>query len=375
VSDGSGLFIEITPSGGKLWRLAYRYHGRQKTLALGGYPAVTLHQARAKAIDARRLIAAGTDPAAVRREEQARLSFGELAESWYVLRRPHWGDRHAQRVRAFLDGDLKPLAPRRAAEIRAQDILDCLRGIERRGALAQIQKAHGVVREVLAFAVAEGQATHNPAQDMSLTNLQRAPTRHHAALTDPAAVGGLLRAIRGHGTPVVRHALELLAHLFCRPGELRLSRWGEFDLDAGRWEIPTERMKMREPHAVPLSPQAVALLRELYTLRYADDGYVLPGLRRSRPISDATLCAALRTLGYGADVHQPHGFRATARTLLSERLHEPSDWIERQLAHSVPGALRGAYARAQYWEQRVAMMGRWSDYLDKCAAGLGTQPA
>jgi integrase len=368
ISDGAGLFIEARPTGRKLWRMAYRFGGKQKLLALGAYPETSLARARERALAARKLLADGIDPAAARKAEKAAETFGEVVEAWYQLRLPTWGKRHAKRVRTFLDTDLKPLADRKAREITTADLLACLRVIEKRGALHQISKAQGVCRDVLAYAVGIGAAENNPARDLPRDVLARATTTHHAALTDPQAVGALLRSIRGYQNRVVGIGLEVLAHLFCRPGELRLATWVEFDLDACLWLIPAGRMKMREAHAVPLSGQAVALLRELHQYTGAGD-YLLAGARRGRPISDATFCAALRAMGYGADVHQPHGFRASARTLLSERLHEPTDWIERQLAHSVPGALRGAYARGQFLQQRTGMMQRWSDYLDKLAAG------
>ena len=367
--DGGGLYVEIAPSGGRLWRLKYRFGGKEKRLALGAYPAVSLKDARAKAADARRLLAQGTDPAAERTRAKGGDTFAALAERWLAETA---GNRKAGTVtkhRFFVDHLLPHLGHLAPDAITAADVVRAVRAVYSRGELRETAaRAYSVMGRIYRFGVVHGLAARNPAADVAMRDvLPPKPVRNHAALTDPAAVGGLLRAIDGYqGTPVTRLAMRFAALTFVRPGELRNAEWTEFDGDT--WRIPAHKMKAGEPHIVPLSGQALDVLDALRPLTGAGR-YLFPcGRTRERPMSENAVNAALRRMGYGGDEMTGHGFRAMASTLLHEQGFPPMV-IERQLAHAERNAVAAAYNRADLLPERRRMMAAWGKYLDGLQAG------
>lgn len=377
--DGGGLYLEVSPAGGKLWRLKYRFGGKEKRLAIGIYPDTGLADARGKRDEARKLLAAGIDPGEQRKAEKAAggeraaNSFEIVAREW--LARQTWVEGYRVKVEAWMTGDVYPyIGARPVAELAAPEFLRVARRIEERGA---IESAHRVLQtcgQIMRYAIATGRTDRNPVAD--LKGALAAPAeRHHAAITDPAELGGLLRAIEGYtGDVVTRAALKLSALLFVRPGELRHAEWAEIDLDAAEWNIPAGKMKMRQPHLVPLCGQAVMILRELQPLTGRWQ-YVFPGGRSPRrPMSNNAINAALRRMGYGTDSMTAHGFRATARTILDEVLGYRPDYIEHQLAHAVKDPNGRAYNRTAHLAERRKMMQGWADYLDGLRAGGAVVP-
>lgn len=374
--DAGGLYLEVAPAGGKWWRLKYRVGGKEKRLSLGTYPDTSLADARAKRDDARKLLAAGIDPAEHRKatkaagEERAANSFEVVAREWLAKR--DWVTAYSVKVTAWLENDVFPwIGKRPVAELTAPDFLKVARRIEDRGA---IESAHRIMQncgQVMRYAIATGRADRNPVADLKGA-LPPAPERHHAAITDTKAIGGLLRALEGYsGGFVTRCALRLAPLVFVRPGELRHAEWEEIDLDAAEWNIPGEKMKMGEPHLVPLSDQAVAILRELHPLT-GHGRYVFPGGRSpKRPMSDNAINAALRRMGFDKETMTGHGFRAMARTVLDETLHFRPDYIEHQLAHAVRDPNGRAYNRTAHLPERRKMMQAWADYLDNLKADTG----
>lgn len=382
-ADSGGMYLQVSPSGSKRWFLKYRIAGKEKQLALGSYPAVSLAEAR-RARDAAKLQKAnGIDPAQARKI--ARLtainpagdSFRVVALEWYGKKAPQWSEAHAIRARRQFERDLFPwLGDRRMCDITPMELLAALRKTEERGAIETADRALMLARQVWRYAVATGRAERDIAVDLkgALTPYRG---KHFAAITDPVKFGELLRAIRAYkGGPIVRAALQLAPMLFQRPGELRAAEWSEIDLDAGLWTIPAARMKRSkagkehgDPHLVPLPRQAVAILAGLHG--YTGHGrMVFPGERsHDRPMSENALRVALLALGYTPDMQTWHGFRATARTMLAERLEFDPLIIEAQLAHAVKDANGRAYNRTSYLKQRTEMMQCWADYLDKLAAG------
>lgn len=373
--DSGGLYLEVSPAGGKLWRLKYRYGGKEKRLALGAYPDTGLRDAREKRDAARKLLAAGVDPGEQRKAEKAAgaeraaNSFEVIAREWHRKQSATWVELHASRIMLRLENDIFPwMGARPVADITARELLTTVNRIVDRGA---VESAHRVLQncgQVFRYAIATGRATRNPAADLR-DALPPVKPRHHASLTDPSAVGALLRAIGGYsGSFVTRCALQLAPMLFVRPGELRQAEWSEIDLDAAEWNIPAEKMKMREPHLVPLSSQATTILRELHELT-GSGRYLFPSARsRQRPMSNNAVNAALRRMGYDKDAMTGHGFRAMARTILDEILHVRPDYIEHQLAHAVRDPNGRAYNRTAHLPERRAMMQQWADYLDALKA-------
>lgn len=386
--DGGGLHVAVTPAGGKLWRLKYRLAGKEKLLSLGAYPATSLSAAR-KAADAARVdMAAGVDPSLEKRRAKAKAiqgagdTFAAIAAE-YIAKRKRDGDRPYSPATAakveWLAAQLTPaIGTIPVASIEPSDILAALRKLERKGNLETARRCLQFASQVLRYAVATARLASDPSRD--LKGALTAPrVKHHAAIIEPAKLGGLLRAIDGYqGDAVTRLALQLAPHLFVRPGELRQARWEELNLAAATWMIPAEKMKMRRPHAVPLSRQALAILDALRAITGGEEGYrgyVFPSLRtRQRPMSENTLNAALRRLGYSSDEMTAHGFRATASTLLNESGKWSVDAIERALAHGDSDAVRGAYHRGPHWKERVAMAQWWSDYLDTLRKGADIVP-
>lgn len=376
ISDDRGLFLLLTPSGGKLWRFKYRFDRKERLLALGRYPDVSLAKARERREDARRLLADGIDPNAHRkihkeaRAESLRNTFETVAREWYSRELPVWAPAQAKKMTGILEKDLFPwLGSMAITEIKVPKLLEVLRRIEQRGAAEVARRALQCCGQIFRYAIATGRASVDVTPNLKGA-LSKSKTRHHPAITEPSKVGELMRAIEGYsGTFVVRCALKLGALTFVRPGELRKAEWTEIDLKLGGWSIPAERMKMKEPHLVPLARQALTVLRELHPLT-GHGRYVFPGERsHDRPMSENSVNAALRRLGYSTDEMTGHGFRAMARTILDETLGFRTDIIEHQLAHAVKDPNGRAYNRTVHLDARKEMMQKWADYLDELREG------
>ncbi|MCG9095184.1 tyrosine-type recombinase/integrase [Laribacter hongkongensis] len=379
LSDGLGLHLLVNTTG-KYWRLAYRFGGKQKTLALGVYPAVSLKDVRERRDEARKLLASGIDPGEARKAQKAAgslnaaNSFEVIAREWHGKFLPTWTTSHADKIMRRFERDVFPwLGSRPVAEIDAPALLAVLRRIESRGAIETAHRAMQSAGQVFRYAIATGRAQRNPAADL-VGALAPAIKQSFPTITDPTKIAELLRAIDGYqGTLPTLCALRLAPLVFVRPGELRKAEWSEIDLDGSTWIIPAERMKMREKHVVPLSEQAVAILRELHPLT-GDGRYVFPGARTNgRPMSENTINAALRRLGYDKDTMTGHGFRHMASTLLNEQGWN-RDAIERQMAHAERNQVRAVYNYAEYLPERRKMMQAWSDYLDALKAGTAAKP-
>lgn len=377
--DGGGLYMLVQPSGARWWRLKYRHAGKEKLLSLGVYPDVTLKQARANRDEARKLIADGIDPSAQRQaDEAAKLlasanSFKAVAEEWMSHQRV--AAITAAKSRWILETFLFPEIGRKPVnEITPRELLGALRKIEATGKLETASRAKIKAGQVFRFAIVEGKAESDPTA--SLRGALKSPkVKHHAAITDPKKMGELLRAIDAFsGQYVTECALKLAPLVFVRPGELRKAEWSEFDLDGSTWRIPAARMKMKAAHLVPLSKQAVAILRDLYALT-GRGRYVFPSVRaHDRPMSENTVTASLRRLGYSGDEMTGHGFRSMAATRLNE-MGWRADAIERQLAHAESNKVRDAYtSAAQYLDERKKMMQAWADYLDALRTGATILP-
>jgi integrase len=369
--DERGLHMLVTPQGGRLWRLRYWLEGREKLLALGAYPDVPLKRAREKREEARKLIADGIDPNARRKalREAPVDTFEAVAAEWLALQSKALSSDTMAMLGARLKSFLYPyIGKRPVGAITAQELLGTLRRIEARGRHETAHRVRALAGRVLRFAVATGRAQHDVAADLK-DALAPVKSQNFASVTDPVRVGELMRAIDGYsGHPVTALALKLAPLVFVRPGELRAAEWSEFDLPNAEWRIPGVRMKMGELHIVPLSRQALAILDELKPLARGGR-YLFPSLRtRDRPMSDNTINAALRRLGYSKEEQTGHGFRSMASTLLNEQGFSP-DVIELQLAHAERNKVRAAYNKAQRLPERRKMMQAWADYLDGLRAG------
>ena len=378
-SDEKGMYLLVNQTG-KYWRLDYRFANKRKTLAIGVYPEVSLKDAREKRENARRLLNEGIDPSEHRKISkitqnlQADNSFEAVAREWFAKRAPTLSDGHGERIIRRLERDLFPwLGNRPIAEITAPELLANLQRIEKRGAVETAHRAMQNAGQVFRYGIATGRAKYNPAADLvgALTPVVKTsfPT-----ITEPAKIAELLRAIDGYqGTLTTRCALQLAPLVFVRPGELRHAEWTEIDLENGLWVIPAERMKMREKHIVPLSRQAVAILQELNPLT-GQGKFVFPGARSlQRPMSENTVNAALRRLGYDKDTMTGHGFRHMASTLLNEQGWN-RDAIERQMAHAERNSIRATYNYAEYLPERHRMMQSWADYLEALKNGAKITP-
>lgn len=371
--DGGGLYLLIDPPRQPGWRLKYRIAGREKLLSLGVYPDVTLQLARRKREDARRLIASEIDPSEERKATRGTnaVTFRSVAEDWITRQAKTLAPETISIYRARLNSTLLPaFGSKPMTSIEPKDLLGVLRRIEDKGNHETAHRVRALYGRVARFAIATGRAERDASADLRGA-LTPVATEHFAAITEPARIGELLRAIDSYqGQPAVEYALKLAPLLFVRPGELRGAAWREFSLDGKvpEWRIPEERMKMGIEHVVPLPTQAVALLRELQALT-GDGELLFPGLRTaSRPISNNTLNAALRRLGFGQDEMTAHGFRSMASTRLNEMGFDP-DVIELQLAHQEGNKVRAAYNRAMRIDDRRKMMQAWADYLDGLKAG------
>jgi integrase len=371
LAAGGGLHLLIKPSGSRLWRLKYRVNGREKLLSFGMYPEVSLKFARERRDEARLVIRKGIDPAAQRNAEKVAEAetFEAVAREWFEKFAPSWVESHSSKVIRRLEMDVFPwLGARPIRSILPPDLLGCLRRIEARGVIETAHRVHQCCGQIFRYAVATGRADRDPSVDLRGA-LSPVTSKHLASITEPVKIGALLRAMDNYvGTHVARCALRLAPLVFVRPGELRAAEWQEFNLDEAEWRIPAERMKARVQHIVPLSRQAVEILRELHPLTGAGR-YLFPSARTdSRPMSNNTVNAALRRLGYSTDEMTGHGFRSMASTLLNEQ-GWGRDAIERQLAHGERDDVRAAYNYAEYLPERRKMMQTWADYLDRLRAG------
>lgn len=374
LSDSGGLHLFISPSGGRLWRMAYRFEGKQKQLSFGAYPAVPLKDARERRDAAKVLLAAGIDPATQRKQDKAesdavsKHTFQALATDYLAkmaaegratatLNKAHW---------LLEDFAFPAIGHRPVALIKPAEVLDLLKKVEGRGTFETARRLRGICSRVFRYAVSTQKAEIDPTHP--LRGALIAPkTRHHSAIIEPAAIGALLRAIHDYqGNFLTASALKLASLFFVRPGELRLMQWAEVDLETAVWSIPAERMKMRRPHKVPLASQAISVLNEVKPLT-GSGRFVFPSLRSDdRGMSENTLNAALRRMGFDKGEMTSHGFRAMAATRLNEMGQWSADAIERQLAHQDANAIRRAYTHgAEYWDERVRMMQVWADYLDE----------
>lgn len=368
LSDGKGLYLAVTPTGGRWWRLKYRHQGREKLLSLGTYPEVALAKARDRRDEARKLVADGIDPSAERKAGKAAGAdtFEIMAREFMDKQRRKVTDSTWQRDMDQLERIYFPtLGARPISSIEAPDLLACLRRVEKAGNVETAHRARGLAGRVFRYAIASGKTKHDVAADLRGA-LEPAIKCSYPAITDPAEVGALMRAIEGYtGHPVATAALKLAPLLFVRPGELRKAEWAEFDLEGDEplWRIPAEKMKARREHLVPLCAQAVAILKELKLLT-GNRSYVFPAIgQAARPMSENTLGAALLRMGYAREVMVAHGFRSMASTLLNEQGWHP-DVIELQLAHKDKDETRRTYNRAARLADRRKMMTAWADHLD-----------
>lgn len=377
--DAAGLYLEVSPAGGKWWRLKYRHAGKEKRLSLGVYPEVPLKEARTRRDEARKLLAEGVDPSAHRKVNKAAIveraanSFEAVAREWYAKHADGWAEGHGNRILRRLERDIFPwLGGRPIAEISAPELLAVIRRIENRGALETAHRALSNCGQVFRYAIATGRAERDLSADLRGA-LPPVKGEHFAAITEPKRVAELLRVIDGyHGTITVKNALRLAPLVFVRPGELRKAEWAHIDLDAREWRYTVTKTDTQ--HIVPLSSQAISILRELHDLTGSGQ-YVFPGARSvKRPMSENAILAAMRRMGVAKEEMSGHGFRAMARTILDEVLGVRPDYIEHQLAHAVRDPNGRAYNRTAHLPERRKMMQDWADYLDKIKAGAEVIP-
>ncbi|KIF81279.1 tyrosine-type recombinase/integrase [Noviherbaspirillum autotrophicum] len=374
--DGGGLYLEIAPSGGKWWRLKYRFDGKEKRLSLGTYPEVGLKEARDRRDAHRKLLANGIDPSDNRKAikaagaERAANSFETVAREWLSKNRPGWAPSHYDKILSRLENDVFPyLGKEPIAAITPPELLTVIRRIEGRGALETAHRALANCGQVFRYAVATGRAERDHSADLrGALPSAKSRRKHFAAVTDPKQVAELLRALDGYqGSPTVCAALRLAPLVFVRPSELRSAEWAHIDLEAAEWRYTVSKTKT--PHIVSLSTQAVAILREIQPLT-GNGRYVFPSPRtKERPMSDNAILSAMRRMGIDKEMMSGHGFRAMARTLLDEVLAERVDLIEHQLAHAVKDPNGRAYNRTSHLAERKRMMQRWADYLDQLKDG------
>ena len=369
LADEKSMFLMVYPNGTKCWRFKYRFEGKEKVLALGTYPEVSLAEARQKRDEARQLLTNNVDPGKFKQQSKrsgnalAENSFEYIAREWHTKNSVKWSARHAERIMRRIEVNILPsLGKKQITQISAAELLAVLRKIESRGAIDITHRLHQNCSQIFRYAIATARAERDPAHDLrgAFTPLKN---RHHASLTDPKAVGELMRAIEGYsGYLLTKYALQLSPLVFVRPGELRHAEWAEFNFAEAEWRIPASKMKMKITHIVPLSEQAISILKDAQKLT-GSGKYVFPSsLSPNRPMSENTVNAALRRLGFTRDEMTAHGFRSTASTLLNE-LGWNGDAIERQLAHAESNNIRAAYNYAEYLPKRRKMMQFWSDYL------------
>lgn len=378
ISDGGGLYILVEPTGAKYWRLAYRFSGKQKVLALGVYPAVSLAEARKRRENARELLARSIDPAVERKQEKrlatftAQNTFEAIAREWWDAKRGGWSESHASAVKSRLERELFPnIGHRPIVEIEAPELLDVIRGVEKRGALELASKTLIISGQVFRYAVISGRAKRDPSRDLRGA-LETREVRHYNALKESELPEFLGKLVNYDGSVITKHAIRLLMLTFVRTGELRAATWTELNLDKAEWCIPAERMKMGEEHIVPLSTQALELLEKLRQIT-GGRNHLFPNEHNPKKcMSENTVLFALYRMGYRGRA-TGHGFRATASTILNEQGWH-ADAIERQLAHSEKNKVRAAYHRSEYLPERRKMMQAWADYLDGLCSGASVVP-
>ncbi|WP_088190870.1 site-specific integrase, partial [Sphingobium sp. Z007] len=382
VTDSQGLYLLVNPRGSKLWRIKYRIDGVERKLSLGAYPEITLAEARAARDAARRQLAHAIDPNVAKRQARieasirASNSFASVAEELIEKKaREGLAEPTLEKMRWFVKLMGADFGKRPVADITPQELLHELQKHERRGRLETANLLRAFASRVFRFAVATARAERDPAQ-LLIGALTTPRVKHFAAIIDPDEFGALLRAIEDYqGDPAVIYALKLTPHVFQRPGELRQMEWAEVNFDKAVWTIPVTKMKMRQPHSVPLSRQALAILQAMRSLS-GSGRYVFPSIRtRARPISENTINAALRRMGYSKEQMTAHGFRTSASSLLNESGKWNPDAIERALAHMVAGSVRRIYNQSAYWAERVEMAQWWSDYMDELRKGGNCQSA
>lgn len=371
MADEKGLYLLINPNGSKLWKFKYRFAGVEKKLSFGAFPDVSLSAAREARDEARRQLTNTIDPGilknSIKRSKKMadENSFEAVAREWHAKFTPQWSKNHGERILIRLEQNIFPwLGKRPINEVTAPEILSALRRIENRGAVETAHRVSQMCGQVFRYAIVIGKAERNPAVDIRGA-IAPVKQKHHASIIDPDEIGKLLRAINEYrGNFVTKCALQLAPLFFVRPGELRHAEWKEFDLDKAEWRIPAAKMKMKEQHIVPLAKQSIEIIKELSA--YTGTGqYLFPSLRTAtRPMSENTVLAALRRLGYSSDEMTGHGFRSMASTLLNEHGWN-RDAIERQLAHAERNNIRAAYNYAEYLPERRKMMQWWADYLYK----------
>lgn len=386
LSDGQGLYLYVSPSGGKAWRVDYTgFDGKRKTFTIGKYPEISLASARKRNLEIREQFAQGIDPGAHKKAAKAALravsenTFEIVALEWFNERkrgkgntktaRP-WSDSHATRIFARLTNDVFPhIAQLDVNIITGAEIRSLLARIEARGALETAHRVLDICTQIFTHAIATGRTKYNPTIGLR-TKLEPVRVKHFATITDPKEIGFLLQNISAYkGNLIVRIALQIAPYVFVRPSELRCAQWNEFSIELKEWHIPAERMKMKRKHIVPLSTQVITLLEELYAFTGYTE-FLFPSMKTTtRPISDMTLLSGLRRMGYDGSEMTIHGFRSMASTLLNEQGYN-RDWIERQLAHSESNSVRAAYNYAQHLAERKVMMQQWADYLDKLKAKI-----
>jgi integrase len=379
-TDDRGLYLEVHPSGSKLWRYKYRYMGKQMRLAIGRYPDVSLAEARRRRDDARRQLDDGIDPLAKRKRDKlvavfnAANTFGEIAKE-YIDKQVAQGQADATTQKAnWLLEQLKPIWDYPVVDIKPIDLLAALKRIEAKGKYETTRRCRSFAGRVFRYAVATGRGESDPSAILRGA-LVVPKVKHHAAILDPKPMGELLRAIDAYsGHKITRLAMQVSPHVMARPGELRMAEWSEFDIDNAVWKIPAERMKMRRPHQIPLSRQVLAYLEELFALT-GPTGFVFPAFHTwKRPMSENTMNQAFRRMGYATGEVTAHGLRTTASTLLNESGKWSPDAIERSLAHADANSIRGVYNRGRYWDERVEMHQWWSDHLDMLRDGAAILP-
>lgn len=374
ITDEKGLFLLVSPNNSKYWRFKYRFNGKEKLLALGVYPDVSLADARAKRDEARKQLANDIDPSLTKQINKrakklaAENSFEAITREWYVKFSTTWTPNHGEKIYRRLERDIFPWMGRRPiTEITAPELLAVLRRIENRGAIETAHRAHQNCGQVFRYAIATGRAERDLSSDLRGA-LQPIKKRHLASITDPKEIANLLRTINDYqGNFVTKCALQLAPLFFVRPGELRKAEWSEINFETAEWRIPAEKMKMRVTHIVPLSTQAISILRELHPFT-GNGKYIFPSVRTpNRYMSENTVLGALRRLGYTKDEMTGHGFRSMACTLLNEQGWN-RDAIERQLAHAERNNVRAAYNYAEHLPERRKMMQHWADYLSNLAS-------
>ena len=374
VFDADGLFMVVNPNGNRWWRMRYRYAGRDQLLSLGIYPDTPLALAREKRDAIRKQLAAGIDPSAERKTQKAALvdakrnTFEGTARDWHKAFKPQWSAHHADRILQRLNDNVFPwIGSKPIGEVSSKDITACLDRCRERGAIDTARRLLQIIKQIYAWAVTQKRAAASPAAHIQpRTVLPSIDVKHRAAIKDPQQFSVLLKALDGYqGSFIVKSAVRLLALVFVRPGELRCARWEEINFETKEWRIPAERMKMAEQHIVPLSKQAIEILREVQPLTDADGtGLVFPSSRNpSRPISENTLNLVVRACGFSQEQHCSHGFRGSASTMLNEQGWN-KDAIERQLAHGPRDKVRAAYNSAEHLPLRRKMMQAWADYID-----------